>query len=398
MNKIMILGGSVLQLPAIIQAKEMGLHVITVDMDENCIGFKHSDEKLVISTLDYQTIKKYIEQNPINGILTLASDRPVNVVAKIGEEFNLNAVSIDAAKKSTNKAMMRRALENTDVTMPRFFITSTIDDFLQTMDQIDFSVIIKSSDNSGKRGIMKLNENATINEKKEAFYYAYENSISKEVLIEELIVGKEYSVESITYNGETSVIAVTNKFNSGEPYFVEIGHSQPADITYEQYIDVENIVKKTIKALGINNTASHTEVMINNQGVYLIEIGPRLGGDNISTSLVKLSSGVDMVKASIQMSMNIKPEIDRVYNRGSAILYLLPSYGIYNGIETVDNFTKSKDFYEFVITKDKGYNMTKLTNSNDRLGYVIFGGKNSKDAETKALNALKSIKIVTKTK
>ena len=39
MKKIMILGASILQLPAIIKAKEMGLQVIAVDMDPEAIGF-----------------------------------------------------------------------------------------------------------------------------------------------------------------------------------------------------------------------------------------------------------------------------------------------------------------------------------------------------------------------
>ena len=39
----MILGASILQLPAIIKAKEMGLQVIAVDMDPEAIGFKEKD-------------------------------------------------------------------------------------------------------------------------------------------------------------------------------------------------------------------------------------------------------------------------------------------------------------------------------------------------------------------
>ena len=38
-EKIMILGASILQLPAIKKAKEMGLDVIAVDMDPDAVGF-----------------------------------------------------------------------------------------------------------------------------------------------------------------------------------------------------------------------------------------------------------------------------------------------------------------------------------------------------------------------
>lgn len=53
MKKIMILGASILQLPAIKKAKEMGLDVIAVDMDPDAVGFKEEGiTKLQISTID----------------------------------------------------------------------------------------------------------------------------------------------------------------------------------------------------------------------------------------------------------------------------------------------------------------------------------------------------------
>ena len=54
-KKIMILGASILQLPAIQKAKEMGLEVIAVDMNPNAIGFGEADViKEVISRFNYK--------------------------------------------------------------------------------------------------------------------------------------------------------------------------------------------------------------------------------------------------------------------------------------------------------------------------------------------------------
>ena len=38
MKKIMILGASILQLPAILQAKKMGLEAVVVDMNPEAVG------------------------------------------------------------------------------------------------------------------------------------------------------------------------------------------------------------------------------------------------------------------------------------------------------------------------------------------------------------------------
>lgn len=394
MLRIMILGSSSSQVPAILTAKKMGYYVISVDRNKDSVGFAFSDEGLNIGTDDFDGIKKYIEEKPIDGIMTLASDRAVNTIAKIGEHFKLNTISVDAAKNATNKVNMRRILSEHNISAPHFYVASNFSDFIKNIDNFNQDIIIKASDNSGKRGIIKLSKNASIEEKEKAFNNAYENSISKEVLVEELIYGKEFSVESITFNGETSIITVTNKYNTGPPSYVEIGHSQPGDLSYKQFLDLELLVKKTIKALGINNTGSHAEVMINDKGIFLIEIGPRLGGDNISTSLVMLSSGVDMVKASIQMCLGETPDFERKFNRGSSIQYILPENGIFMGYELIDDITKTEGYYEHSFTKSSGYEMIKLSNSNDRIGYVIFSGVNAHDAEEKALAALKSIKLI----
>ena len=111
MKKIIILGGSILQVPAIIKAKEMGLYVIVLDMDTEAVGFKFADEYYIISTIDTQRVLELAKKIKPNGIITLASDKPMLTVAKVGEVLDLNTISIDTSVKVTNKARMREALD-----------------------------------------------------------------------------------------------------------------------------------------------------------------------------------------------------------------------------------------------------------------------------------------------
>ena len=55
-KKMMILGASALQVPAIKEAKELGYQIILVDYDENAVGFALADVKLVVSTLDQDEV------------------------------------------------------------------------------------------------------------------------------------------------------------------------------------------------------------------------------------------------------------------------------------------------------------------------------------------------------
>ena len=84
MKKIMILGASILQLPAIKKAKEMGLEVVVVDMNPDAVGFQTEGiEKEIISTIDIPEIVKAAKRHSIDGIMTLATDMPMRAVAAV---------------------------------------------------------------------------------------------------------------------------------------------------------------------------------------------------------------------------------------------------------------------------------------------------------------------------
>ena len=76
-KKIMILGASILQLPAIKKAKEMGLLPIVVDMNPRAVGFSEGNIlKEVISTIDIPAVVDAAKRHRVDGVMTLASDMP----------------------------------------------------------------------------------------------------------------------------------------------------------------------------------------------------------------------------------------------------------------------------------------------------------------------------------
>ena len=124
-KRIMILGASVLQLPGIEKAKEMGYEVIAVDMDPHAVGFQVADICLVISTIDIPAVVQAAKDYHIDGVMTLASDMPMRTVAAVAKECGLVGIDMDTAIKATNKAEMREALAAGNVPIPAFYRVST---------------------------------------------------------------------------------------------------------------------------------------------------------------------------------------------------------------------------------------------------------------------------------
>lgn len=106
------------------------------------------------------------------------------------------------------------------------------------------------------------------------------------VLIEEFAEGREYSVECISWDGEHHLLAVTKKYTTGAPHFIETAHLEPALLSQDILSRARDITFHALDSLQIKNGASHTELKIADDGsIKLIEVGGRMGGDCIGSDL-----------------------------------------------------------------------------------------------------------------
>ena len=123
---------------------------------------------------------------------------------------------------------MRKAFEENKDPSAKAFLVDSINDLSSF--KLQYPVIVKPTDRSGSRGITKITD---VDMLKNAVDYAIKESFEKKALIEEFIEGKEYSVEFISYKGSHTFLALTEKFTTGEPHYIETGHLEPADVSQE---------------------------------------------------------------------------------------------------------------------------------------------------------------------
>lgn len=393
-KKIMILGASILQLPAIKKAKEMNLQVVAVDMDVNAAGFREDGViKEVISTIDIPTVVKCAKRHNIDGIITLASDMPIRTVAAVSKELNLVGISDETAIKATNKAEMRKCLFENRIPIPRFYKVSNEDEYLSAVKLFNGAFIAKPADNSGSRGVY-LVENIA-NEKEILMAYKHSVSFSRngDVLVEEYMRGPEVSVETLTIDGKCHIIQITDKITTGAPHFVEMGHSQPTRLPYETTRMICQVAESANKALGIINGPSHTEIIVTDEGPKIVEIGARLGGDCITTHLVPLSTGVDMVECCIKIALGETPCVNRTRKMGSAIRYFEQTPGVIKSIAGVDAARSIEGVEEVTIVHNVGDMVTNIDSSTARMGFVIAQGENAEKAGDICDAALSKIEV-----
>lgn len=372
MKKIAIIGASSFQKPLIEKAKEKGFetHVFAWATDD--VGEKIADYFYPISITEKEKILEECKRIGIDSICTIGSDLGTIAVNYVANNLGLNCNTMECTKLSTNKHEMRLAFERNNVPSPKSFLVNSCND-LDNVTLI-YPLIVKPTDRSGSRGINKVNNSSEL---KVAINKAIDLSFEKKALVEEFVSGEEYSVECISFHGNHNLLAMTKKYTTGAPHFVETGHMEPAIKTNFDYDDVRSIVFNALDSLKISNGASHTELKISEDGsIKIIEIGARMGGDFIGSHLVRLSKGIDFVAAVIDVSLNIKPNVKSCLDYVSYVHFIIDKTDLELLEMIKNNYANNLVCYEIEKINDD-----EITESSKRHGYFILCTKNIRKLE-----------------
>lgn len=390
MKRLMIIGASILQLPAIQKAKEMGLFVAVADYNPNAVGIPYADKFYEVSTIDEEGIYQAARDFKADGIMTLATDMPMRSVAYATSRLGLVGITYDTAVKATDKGEMIKAFEASGVEHPWYFILPDTTALKKVEDKITYPCISKPLDNAGSRGVVLVHSQDGL---KEAVAYSSSNSRKGSVIIEEYMRGNEVSVEVMVIDGVVHILQVTDKLTTGAPHFVEMGHTQPSSLGEENIKTIRNLAERAVKAIGIENGPAHVEIMLTENGPKMIELGARMGGDNITTHLVPLSTGIDMVKATIQVALGEKPDVEPKFEKGSAIRYFEGKRGVLSAINGLNYAGKVAGVKQIMVVKSIGSTVGEIGSSVDRIGFVIAQGDTSEDAVKSCEAAIRTIEI-----
>lgn len=396
MKSIFILGASKLQVPAILEAKRRGLFVYVLDYDKYAVGIQYADRFLEISTIDNESVYNAALVYQPDYIITSTSDMPVRTVSWVCEKLGKKTdISFTDAICATDKVAMRIRMKEAGVPIPEFHIICSLNDLLSVSKKMPDKFILKPSDNAASRGVILIDKRKS--PKLEDLYkYCIQYSRSGKALVEEFMDGPEVSVESFSIDGEPHIITITDKIVSDLPFFVELGHTEPSRLPIKQQHDIRNVAERAIRAIGMKNGPTHTEIKVTSKGAKLVEIAARLGGDFITSRLVPLSTGVNMIDCSFSYLLGDIVKYKNTINRGSAIRFVRGDKGILESIKGVDEARKMPGVQEVDIYVKPGDCIRNLENSSDRIGHVIAIGKDADDASRNAEAALKVIRIQTK--
>lgn len=395
-KKMMILGASALQVPAIKKAKELGYEVILVDYDEHAVGFPLADVKLIVSTLDQEEVYRQALIYQPDVVITSTSDGPVRTAAYVNEKLGKQPdLSYEDALCATIKSYMRDRLKENGVPIPEYYAVHDFEEFAAAVKKLNGTCIVKPADNAGSRGVvlLKEEENPSEEQLRSTYEYSRDNSRNGTVMVEEYMTGEEVSVEAMTVDGVTTVVTITDKYITPPPYFVEIAHSEPSRLEEAVQEKIRQVTMRAVKAIRLVNGPSHTEIKVTKDGPKIVELAARLGGDFITSKLVPLSTGVDMVGNSVILAAGGETDLKKTRQQGAAIRFIQGTEGRIKNISAEEAAYRLPGIEEIVFYKKAGDLSHGTRSSNDRLGHIIASGETAEKAMETAERALSLIRL-----
>lgn len=372
-KRILFLGGSYFQLSPILYAKQQGHYVITCDYLPDNPGHRYSDEYHNVSTTDQEAVLQLARRLSINGIIAYASDPSAPTAAYVANRLNLPGNAYQSTLLLTRKDRFREFLGQNRFNVPLWASTSSLTETQDYFKSINRPVMVKPVDSSGSKGVSRVTD---AKELPTAYEHALSFSRIGKVIIEEYIERKGYQIagDGFVLDGRLVFRCFAQEhFNRSRNLFVPVGESFPLQLPQATHDKIHKEIQRLLSLLEMQVGAFNFDIVLNQkEEVYLLEIGPRSGG-NLISEVIKYSTGIDIAKFAVDAALNLDYSQLAPYPVAMCCsCYMLHTQenGFLNGIEFDPSIRTN--IIEKILFVKKGTFVQSFESANHALGCLIL--------------------------
>ena len=298
---ILFVGAGLSQRAAIAQARAQGLWVVAVDGDERASGLLEADRAEVVDILDTEAVIDVGRRNAVDGVITVAADRAVPVVAAVAEALGLPGIGTETAHVMRNKLAMRQRLAEHGVPQPRFARVTTLDEARVAGAAIGFPAVLKPADSGGQRGVVQIQ---CADDLVASFNSTVGISPSAEAILEEFCPGLELNAIVVVREGRVAVLTLSDRLRPpGAGFGVGWAHVFPASIDASTRTEAERVVSCTVAACGLSDGIVFPQLLVGDDGVVrVVEVAARIPAGQMA-DLVRHAVGVDLVEIALRQAL-----------------------------------------------------------------------------------------------
>ncbi len=382
---LLVLGGSTDQLFMLKTARDMGLRSACLDGNARAPGLGAADLAAAIDFSDLPAVFAWVDAQraageSLQGVATMGSDVP-HLVAAIAARYGWCGPSPETGRLATDKLAMKECFAGMGVGVPRFGAVRDGGDVRRLWREWNCrQVVIKPTDRAGSRGVRVLSRDDQIDD---AVEHARGQGRSGDLLLEEYVPGPQISTETIIWRGRAVTPGFVDRMYDGmasfQPQIMENGGWLPSllDGTPARR-EVEALVEAAARALGIESGVGKGDVVVcPRRGPLMIEMAARLSGGDFSAGLVPLGTGVNYVRAVIDIALGREPDwasLEATRHTTVANRYFFPPAGRLEAVEVPPDFRARPGVTKLELAYGPGDIIPPITSHGQRGGVMVLTG------------------------
>jgi biotin carboxylase len=301
LKTVLFVGGGRHQRRGILRAQELGHRVVAVDRNPDALGLQAADVGELVDFMDVERVTDAGRRHGVDGVLTVAADRAVPVVATVAEALGLPGIGTETAQRMTHKLEMRTAFEQAGVPQPSYAAVRARDDIAPALARVSLPAVLKPADSGGQRAVFRIESREDL---ERSLDEALTESPTATAIVEEFVDGVELNGIAVVRDGEPTLLTLSDRLRPpGIGFGVGWMHVYPPSPEGDQLSRAQAVAVDAIRALGLRTGIAFPQLIATPGGdVAIVEVAARIAGGQMA-DLVRHAVGVDVVEIAIRQAL-----------------------------------------------------------------------------------------------
>lgn len=388
-QKLLVLGGSLYQVPVIERAKRRGLHVVVADINAAAPGAKLADEFWPVSITDTTTVLDRAVAAHVDAVVAYASDAALWSLGALVDSLCVPGPSTAAIDALCDKANFRRLQASLGLPGPRFWLPDEAPASPRWVQ--DTTVVVKPTASSGSKGI-RLARGAEITS---AIHEARVESLRRRVIVEEALVGDHLTCEGILTQGKIRSSIMSDRLTMPPPFVTTTGHLVPSRVPQEAIGSAHEQIQKVFAQLSVPTTVFDADLIWTGTELVILEVTPR-GGGNSMARVFQEATGCDLVDCALSLALGEAITMPRAMPTQCVGILLL-------GVEVEGTLKYSQPGTDWLRTQDwvrrlsfdvaVGTPVVPFVNGRHRIGECLFVAEDRDQLDVRAATVRDKLKV-----
>ena len=330
MKTVLFVGAGRNQRRAIERVRELGVRVVAVDRNPEAPGLALADAGEAVDFSDPYAVAEVGRSHGVDGVMTIAADSAVPVVARVAELLGLPGIGSAAAHLATNKIAMRREFAEHGVPQPRFAAVRTLSEAHAAARTLDFPAVLKPADSAGQRGLFLVGSG---DELAAQMALSLAASPSQQAIVEEFHEGREINTLLVAREDDVRLVTASDRIRpDGVGFGVALAHLYPSTLFGDALAEVERVAVAAVRAIGLRNGIAYPQLLLspNEHEVRVVEIAARIPGGQM-VEVPRYGVGVDLVEVAVRLALGEEVPDELLapsFQQSFAIRFLTASPGV----------------------------------------------------------------------